>query len=69
MYAPYLLHICRYRVKVSASIAEVAKREWVPPSPGGVHWDGKIMQALNNKYKLEDRLPILVSGEWCCSVI
>ena len=53
---------CRYRVKVSGEILEVAKEGWNPPNPAGIHWDIKIMQTLKNKYALEDRLPVLVSG-------
>ena len=35
---------CRYRVKVSGEILGVAKEEWNPPNPAGIHWDIKIMQ-------------------------
>ena len=43
-------------VKASAEIAKTVKNDWIAPNPAGIHWDGKVMESLSNKYELEDRL-------------
>ena len=44
------------------TIASKIKESWVPPTRGIVHWDGKLMDTLDNKNAVEERLPILLSG-------
>ena len=41
--------------------ANKIKESWSPPSKVSVHWDGKIMAALDGSSN-QERLPILVSG-------
>ena len=43
--------------------AEEVKEGWLCSKPAALHWDGKIMSDLEDKYKKKDRLPILVSDE------
>ena len=52
----------RYRKEVVSNIAERIHIDWVPPSPATIHWDGKLMETITDKYKLGDRLPVLISG-------
>ena len=51
----------RYRVEASKSIAKTVKSNWTPPPVGLLHWDGKLMDRLDDSNK-EERLPILLSG-------
>ena len=44
-------------------IAEVVREGWVAPQPAAIQWDGKIMEDLKDKYQVDDRLPILISGK------
>ena len=43
-------------------IAGRIKSDWTPPNPAALHWDGKLIETLENKYKKDDRLPTLISG-------
>ena len=38
------------------------KESWNPPDVTLVHWDGKLLDSLENDPNKEERLPILVSG-------
>ena len=55
-------YVFRGRIKAAATIAEIAKTSWKPKRPASVHWDGKIMASLTDKYEKDDRLPVLVSS-------
>ena len=44
------------------SLANKIKESWVPPTVGVLHWDGKLMDTLDNEFAVEERLPILLSG-------
>lgn len=52
----------RCRIAAVAKYADIVQEGWVCPKPAALHWDGKIMNDLENQYKQKDRLPILVSG-------
>ena len=52
----------RYRVESVVNIATKIKESWEPPKRGILHWDGKLMDTLDNEYAVEDRLPVLLSG-------
>ena len=52
----------RYRSEAVSQIAEQIKEDWKPPSPASIHWDGKLMETLTDKYSTDDRLPVLISG-------
>lgn len=52
----------RYRVQAVQEIAENIKSDWTPPNPASLHWDGKLLETLGDKYKKVDRLPTLISG-------
>ena len=52
----------RSKVETLAEISERIQEDWTPPDPAAIHWDGKLMETLTNKYKSDDRLPVLVSG-------
>ena len=41
-------------------ISDTIKESWTAPACSSVHWDGKQMNLLSNKYKKEERLPVLV---------
>ena len=57
--------IClRYRVEYTEKIAEDIKKSWIPPEIGNLHWDGKMNPSLNSKYIQDERLSVLVSGEF-----
>ena len=43
-------------------ISEKIKSDWRPPSPAALHWDGKLLETLGDKYKKDERLPVLISG-------
>ena len=51
----------RYMKKTSDVIANTVLENWNPPSKSVLHWDGKIMQQLDNTGK-EEHLPVLLSG-------
>ena len=38
------------------------KDSWSPSIIAILHWDGKLMESLDNKNIREERLPILLSG-------
>ena len=59
----------RSRIAVVDKYAEIVHEGWVCPKPAALHWDGKIMQELTDKYKENDRLPILVSGGGCVKLL
>ena len=42
----------------------MVKANWKAPTQAAVHWDGKIMEDLKDKYKCDDCLPVLVSGDY-----
>ena len=44
------------------TIASKIKESWVLPTRGIVHWDGKLMDTLDNEYAVKERLPILLFG-------
>ena len=54
--------IFRYRVKAIQNISEKVHANWQPPDPAALHWDGKLMETLTDKYAKDDRLPVLLSG-------
>ena len=33
-------------------ISEKIKSDWKPPSPAALHWDGKLLETLGDKYKI-----------------
>jgi hypothetical protein len=51
----------RYKLKAITSIADQIRDNWTPPATALIHWDGKLMNTLDNADK-EERLPILLSG-------
>ena len=51
-----------HRVAASESISDKIREQWQPPPVGTLHWDGKLMSTLMNKYHTTERLPVLVSG-------
>ena len=61
-----IFHIHAYRCRVSAveRYAKEVKEGWMCSKPAALHWDGKIMSdIIRDKYKKDDRLPILVSDK------
>lgn len=52
-------------MQITEKIAEDIKDSWVSPINGNLHWDEKLMNTLDSKYKNEERLPVLVSGNLC----
>ena len=44
-------------------MAEAVREGRVAPQPAAIHWNGKIMEDLKDKYQVDDRLPILISGK------
>ena len=54
--------IRRERIKRRQKMAENLKKEFTPTVPLIVHWDGKIMEDICSREKV-DRLPIIVSGQ------
>ena len=52
----------RSRTMAHANNVETIKKQWTPPDYVVIHWDGKLMASLTSKYKVEDRLPVVVSG-------
>lgn len=52
----------RYRNETVADITQRIKDTWVPPSVAAIHWDGKLMNYLNNGGQ-QERLPVLITGE------
>jgi len=57
-----LFNLFRYQIASAQTIADEVKNSWKPPKVGIVHWDGKLMETLDNKYGVEERLPVLLSG-------
>lgn len=51
----------RYKLEAANSIVKSLEESWKPPPVGLVHWDGKLMDTLDNSGK-EERLPVLLSG-------
>ena len=56
-------HAYRCRVSAVERYAEEVKEGWMCSKPAALHWDGKIMSDIKDKYKKDDRLPILVSDK------
>ena len=56
-------HAYRCRVSAVERYAEEVKEGWLCSKPAALHWDGKIMSDIKDKYKKYDRLPILVSDK------
>ena len=54
--------LCRARTRAHSKNADELKENWRAADFCCVHWDGKMMISLDSKYKLEDRLPVIVSG-------
>ena len=52
----------RYQTQTMSNISEKIKSTWQPPNPAALHWDGKLMETLTDKYAKDDRLPTLISG-------
>jgi hypothetical protein len=52
----------RYCDSAVSAMAERIKAEWTPPIPATLHWDGKLMETLEDKYTKVERLPVLLSG-------
>ena len=52
----------RYRVESVVNIATKIKESWEPPKRSIVHWDGKLMDTLDNEYAVEERLHVLLSA-------
>ena len=52
----------RYKVEACSSIARRIKEAWTPPRVDLLHWDGKLMDTLDNSKDKEERLPVLISG-------
>lgn len=50
----------RARVCISEKLAEAVKTKWNSPAIASLHWDGKNMKTLDDKYKTEERLAVLV---------
>ena len=49
-------------VAIITNIAEQIKENWSPPNLAVIHWDGKLMETLQNKHLIEDCLPVLILG-------
>ena len=41
----------RYRVATAETIAESINTNWSSPSVAALHWDGKLMETLGDKYQ------------------
>lgn len=53
----------RFDRRVCLQLCEDIKDSWKPSEVMAVHWDGKLVCTLDNKYKKEERCAVLVSGE------
>lgn len=58
-----LLGYFRYQVAAQESIADTIMEEWEPPTVCTVQWDEKCLPELDNKYRKEERMPVVVSGK------
>ena len=54
----------RYKTEASSSIVTQIRDSWTAPAVGLLHWDGKLMETLRNKYRKEERLPVSISGTY-----
>ena len=52
----------RYRLATITNIAEQIKENWSSANPAVNHWDGKLMETIQNKHLIEDCLPFLIWG-------
>ena len=48
----------------SSSIVTQIRDSWAAPAVGLLHWHGKLMGPLRNKYRKEERLPVSVSDAY-----
>ena len=55
-------HAYRCHIAAPAKSADIVEESWVCPNAAAIHWDGKIMNDLEDQNKQKDRLPVLVSG-------
>ena len=53
---------CKARTRAHSENVDQLKENWRAADFCCVHWDGKIMPSLDSKYKLNNRLPVIVSG-------
>ena len=61
--AKWIYRIPTYTGAVFLQYAEEVKEVWLCSKPAALHWDGKIMSDIKNKYKEYDILPILISDK------
>lgn len=52
----------RFRLAASREMAEAIKDQWIPAPISVLHWDEKLMETLDDKYLLDERMPVLLSG-------